>query len=193
MFNPDLPPFESLVGSLLIAIPEMEDKRFSQTVIYITHHTQTEGARGIILNQPTDKITCQEILEQLKMPCQEGISFPRVLIGGPDHKMQGFILHTPEVKYAETQKITESVSLTTTQEILGEIALGHQPQKYLVAVGCATWAPSQMEEEIMGNLWLNVPANNTLLFDTPYDQKWTEAMHLLGINPEQFAPRAGKA
>jgi len=193
MFDRELPPFQSLVGSFLIAMPEMEDKRFHHTLIYITHHTQTEGASGLIINQPTDKITCLEILEQLKMPHLGNVIFPKILVGGPDHKMQGFILHTPEVNFPETQKITETVSLTTTQEILGEIAQGHRPDKYLVAVGCASWAPSQMEEEIMGNLWLNTPANNEILFDIPYDQKWGKAMNLLGINPNHFSPKAGKA
>lgn len=193
MFDRELPPFESLVGSFLIAMPEMEDKRFHHTVIYITHHTKEEGASGLIINQPTDKITCQEILEQLKMPHLESVVFPKILVGGPDHRMQGFILHTPEVSYPETQKITEEVSLTTTQEILGQIAQGNRPNKYLVAVGCASWAPSQMEEEIMGNLWLNTPANNEILFDVPFDQKWEKAMNLLGIVPDCFAPKAGKA
>lgn len=193
MFHQELPPFKSFVGQLLIAMPEMEDKRFHHTVIYITHHSQTEGASGLIINQPTDKMTCQEILDQLKMPYKEDIVFPKVLIGGPDHRMQGFILHTPEVQYPETQKITDTISLTTTQEILGQIAQGNRPQKYQVAVGCASWAPSQMEEEIMGNLWLSVSATNDILFDEPYDKRWEKAMQLLGIYPAHFAPKAGKA
>ncbi len=193
MFNPELPPFESLVGHLLIAMPESEDKRFHHAVVYITHHSKDQGAKGLIINQPTDKITCQEILEQLQMPFKEEVVFPKILIGGPDHRMQGFILHTPEVSYPETEKITDSISLTSTQEILGQIAQGKQPAKYQVAVGCASWAPSQMEEEIMGNLWLNVPATDEILFDEPYDTRWEKAMRLLGICPEHFAPKAGKA
>ena len=189
----ELPPFESMKGSLLVAMPQIEDIHFQKTVIYLTHHSQTDGARGIIINKPTNRITCSEILDQLKMPTTENVDFPPVLIGGPDHRLQGFILHTPEVSYPETQKITDDIFLTTTQEILGEIALGHRPEKYLVAVGCATWAPSQMEEEIMGNLWLSVPANKEILFDIPYDQKWEKAVSLLGFSVHQFAPKAGKA
>lgn len=193
MFSRELPPFKSMVGSLLIAMPEIQDGHFNRSVVYLTHHTQTEGARGIIINKPTDKIGCQEILDQLKMPVMDDVSFPPVLIGGPDHRMQGFILHTPELYYQETQKIAEGVCLTTTQEILGEIAMGHRPSKYLVAVGCATWAPSQMEEEIMGNLWLTTSATQEILFDTPHNQKWEKAIGLLGFSSNLFAPKAGKA
>ena len=193
MADRKLPPFESMKGSLLVAMPQMEDPHFRHSVIYLTHHNQSEGARGIVINKPTTRITCQEILEQLKMPAVDGYSFPPVLIGGPDHRLQGFILHTPEVSYSETQKITDEICLTTTQEILGEIALGHRPNKYLVAIGCATWAPSQMEEEIMGNLWLSVPANKEILFEVPYEKKWEKAISLLGFLANQFAPKAGKA
>ena len=189
----ELSDFESMAGSLLIAMPQMEDIHFQHAVVYLTHHTKENGTRGIIINKPTDKITCQEILEQLKMPAAENCSFPPVLIGGADHRLQGFILHTPEVFYPETQKITDDICLTTTQEILGEIALGHRPDKYLVAIGCTNWAPSQMEEEIMGNLWLSVPCNKEILFDTPYEKKWEKAISLLGFSANQFSPKAGKA
>lgn len=189
----ELPPFESMTGSLLVAMPQIEDPHFQRAVVYLTHHNRTDGARGIIINKPTDRISCQEILEQLKMPVTENCSFPSVLIGGPDHRLQGFILHTPEVFYQETQKITDDICLTTTQEILGEIALGHRPNKFLVAIGCASWAPSQMEEEIMGNLWLSVPCNKEILFDTPYEKKWEKAISLLGFSANQFSPKAGKA
>lgn len=193
MGNQTLHPFESMKGSLLVAMPQMEDPHFQRAVVYLTHHSQTEGARGIVINKPTNRITCQEILEQLKMPVTESADFPPVLIGGPDHRLQGFILHTPEVFYQETQKITDDICLTTTQEILGEIALGHKPNQFLVAIGCATWAPSQMEEEIMGNLWLSVPANKEIIFETPHEQKWEKAISLLGFSVHQFAPKAGKA
>ena len=189
----ELPPFESMKGTLLVAMPQMEDPSFRHAVVYLTHHTQAEGARGIVVNKPTNRITCQEILDQLKMPVTENTDFPSVLIGGPDHRLQGFILHTPEVCYQETQKITDDICLTTTQEILGEIALGHKPNQYLVAIGCATWAPSQMEEEMMGNLWLSVPANQEILFEIPYEKKWEKAISLLGFSANQFAPKAGKA
>ena len=91
------------------------------------------------------------------------------------------------------EKITNDICLTTTQEILGEIALGHKPNHFLVAIGCATWSPSQLEEEIMGNLWLPVPASMEIIFETPYEKKWEKAISSLGFSTNQFAPRAGKA
>lgn len=193
MFTRNLPPFTSLAGSLLIAMPDIEDKRFNRAVIYVTQHTENEGARGLIINKPLAKISCQDILAQLHIVYDENVHFPPILEGGPDRKMQGFILHTPDSFYPETLAVTNEVNLTSTQEILADIAVGKSPQNYLLAVGCATWSPSQMEEEIMGNIWLTAPANTDILFHTPYEERWEKALGILKINPDLFSARAGKA
>ena len=193
MFTRHLPPFVSLAGSFLIAMPNVEDKRFQHAVIYITQHTENEGASGLTINKPLSKISCQDILAQLHIKYDTNVFFPPVLEGGPDHKMQGFILHTPDIFYPETIPITNEVHLTATQEILTDIAAKKAPQSYLMAVGCVTWAPGQMEEEIMGNIWLTVPANSEILFHTPYEERWEKALGLLGVNPDLFSARAGKA
>ena len=193
MFTRNLPPFSSLAGSFLIAMPNIEDKRFQKAVVYIAQHTENEGANGLIINKPIPKISCEDILTQLRIKYDEKVHFPPVLDGGPDRKMQGFILHTPDVFYPETVAITNEVHLTATQEILTDIALGKAPQNYLITVGCCTWSPSQMEEEIMGNVWLTAPANLDILFHTPYEERWDKALRQLGIIPENFSVRAGKA
>ena len=193
MFTRHLPPFTSFAGSFLVAMPNIEDKRFQHSVIYVTQHTENEGASGLIINKPISRISCQDILTQLRIKYDEKVCFPPVLDGGPDRKMQGFIVHTPDVFYPETIPVTNEVHLTATQEILVDIAQGKSPQNYLLAVGCCTWSPSQMEEEIMGNIWLTIPANTDILFYTPYEERWEKSLKLLGIMPELFSSRAGKA
>ena len=193
MFTRQLPPFTSLAGSFLVAMPDIEDRFFEKAVVYITQHTENEGARGLVINKPMPKISCQDVLAQLKIPYDSSVAFPPILNGGPDRKMHGFILHTPDSFYPETQAVTNQVHLTATQEILSDIAVGKAPRDYLLAVGCCTWSPSQMEEEIMGNIWLTVPANMDILFHTPCEERWEKTLSLLGIIPETFSSRAGKA
>ena len=188
-----LPPFNSLAGSLLIAMPDIEDRRFQHAVIYITHHTEKEGASGVIINKPFSRISCQDILSQLRIQYDKATYFPPVLDGGPDRKIQGFILHSPDVFYPETTAITNEVHLTATQEILTDIAAGKAPKNYVLAVGCCTWIPSQMEEEIMGNIWLTASASPEILFHTPYEERWEKSLKSLGINSAFFSARSGKA
>ena len=193
MFVRQLPPFSSLAGSLLLAMPDIEDQRFEKAVVYITQHTENEGATGLVINKPMPQISCRDILSQLKIPCDNHMTFPLVVNGGPDRKVQGFILHTSDCFYPETLAVTNEVHLTSTQEILTDIANGKSPKDYLLAVGCCTWSPSQMEEEIMGNIWLTAPATTDILFHVPYEERWEQALSLLGIRSESFAARAGKA
>jgi putative transcriptional regulator len=44
-----------LDGQMLIAMPAMSDERFARTVIYVCAHS-TEGAMGIVVNQPAQNI-----------------------------------------------------------------------------------------------------------------------------------------
>ena len=53
-----------LDGQMLIAMPSMGDERFARSVIYVCAHS-TEGAMGIIVNQPAGNISFPDLLVQL--------------------------------------------------------------------------------------------------------------------------------
>ena len=50
-----------LDGQMLIAMPSMGDDRFARSVIYVCAHS-TEGAMGIIVNQPAAHISFSDLL-----------------------------------------------------------------------------------------------------------------------------------
>ena len=53
-----------LDGQFLIAMPGMQDTRFSRTVIYVCAHS-ADGAMGIMINQLAPQITFRDLLVQL--------------------------------------------------------------------------------------------------------------------------------
>src|SRR5436305_10456479 len=53
-----------LDGQMLIAMPTMGDERFERSVIYVCAHS-TEGAMGIVINQPAANISFPDLLVQL--------------------------------------------------------------------------------------------------------------------------------
>src|SRR5437773_7344175 len=53
-----------LDGQMLIAMPSMGDDRFARSVIYVCAHS-SEGAMGIIVNQPAPHISFPDLLVQL--------------------------------------------------------------------------------------------------------------------------------
>ena len=65
-----------LDGQMLIAMPAMHDERFARSLIYVCAHS-TEGAMGIIVNQPAANINFPELLVQLEViPAGERIQLP---------------------------------------------------------------------------------------------------------------------
>ena len=63
----------------------------------------------------------------------------------------------------------------------------------LVALGYAGWEAGQLEQEIRQNAWLTVPASSNLVFDTPYEQRWSAAAESIGIDPASLSLHAGNA
>ena len=65
-----------LDGQMLIAMPSMGDERFSRSVIYVCAHS-TEGAMGIVVNQPAANISFPDLLVQLDViPAADVIQLP---------------------------------------------------------------------------------------------------------------------
>jgi putative transcriptional regulator len=62
--------------------------------------------------------------------------------------------------------------------VLRDIGLGKGPSKSLIAFGYAGWAPSQLENEIAHGVWVMVPEDPALVFDTDRAEVWTEALAL---------------
>ena len=64
--KPESPGNMSLTGQILIAMPQMGDPRFSQSVIFLCAHTK-DGAMGIIVNRPLNKPDFGDLLKQLEI------------------------------------------------------------------------------------------------------------------------------
>src|SRR5713226_9459695 len=151
-----------LDGQMLIAMPSMKDERFARTLIYICAHS-SEGAMGIVVNQPASNIKFPDLLVQLdvisdtdliQLPASAGTV--QVLKGGPVEPGRGFVLHSSDYFIENsTLPIDEHVCLTATLEILKAIAVGTGPQNAMLALGYAGWAPGQLETEIQSNGWLH--------------------------------------
>ncbi len=92
-----------------------------------------------------------------------------------------------------TLPINEGVCLTATIDILKAIAKGSGPDKAILALGYAGWAPGQLEHEIQTNGWLNCPADPDIIFDGDLESKYGRALDSLGIDPSHLVGAAGRA
>jgi putative transcriptional regulator len=186
-----LPP-SFLVGQLLVAMPQMEDQRFSRSVIYVCAHS-AEGAMGLVVNKVLESLSFPDLLEQLEIPTGPRMQQIRVHFGGPVESGRGFVLHSDDYRHDGTLMVRGGFALTATVDILKALAEGAGPRQSLLALGYAGWGPGQLESEMTANGWLTVPADPALVFDPPIDEKWTRAMGKLGINPSLLSGEAGHA
>ncbi len=187
-----------LDGQMLIAMPAMGDERFARAVIYVCAHS-TEGAMGIIVNQPAPNINFPDLLVQLEViPAAERIQLPntagavKVLKGGPVETGRGFVLHSADFFIENsTLPIDEGICLTATLDILKAIATGGGPVSAILALGYAGWAPGQLETEIQQNGWLHCAADKELIFGTDTGGKYEKALRKIGIDLGQLSSEAG--
>lgn len=191
---------DSLKGQFLVAMPEMGDDRFRDTVIYLVGHGD-EGAMGLVVNQSLDDMRFADILEELQIGDKEDIiRLPEdirereVLRGGPVQRSRGFVLHSPDYfREGNSYSVTDEICLTATLDVLKAIAFKRSPSDALFALGYCGWSPGQLEGEIRGNGWLTVPFTRDLLFGTPIAQRYDAALARLGITRASLSSLSGHA
>ena len=189
-----------LEGKMLIAMPSMDDERFERTLIYLCVHNG-DGAMGIVVNKPAPNITMPELLDQLSihLPSEEPTYSPQamacpILVGGPVESARGFVLHSQDYYSEEsTLPVDSDIGLTANVEILRAIANGRGPDRALLALGYAGWAPGQLEAEIQANGWLHCDPDPELLFGPNLDAKYHTALAKLGVRISELSMEAGHA
>lgn len=182
-----------LSRQFLLAMPGRVTGDLANTVIYVCEHTG-DGALGLVINRPTD-ITVGDLLKRIDLDAsvQGGsIQNEKVYFGGPVQTDRGFVLHSPVGGYTSTIELGD-VALTTSRDVLQDVAKGEGPTKILVTLGYAGWGAGQLENEMSQNAWINVEASSDILFDVPAENRYQVALSSLGIDPIMLAGEAGHA
>jgi putative transcriptional regulator len=181
-----------LTNQLLIAMPSMGDPNFAQVVALVCDHS-ARGALGLILNKPLP-MRMGEIFEQLEIELTPGPFRERhVLRGGPMQTDRGFVVHRAGGEWDSTLKVSDTLHVTTSRDILAAMARGQGPDDALVALGYAGWDGGQLEDEIRANAWLNAPVESGIIFDLPFESRWHAAGRLLGVELSRISPISGNA
>ena len=186
------PKADYLTGQLLIAMPGMRDSRFARSVVYVCAHSE-DGALGLVVNRLVGAITFSDLLTQLGIEELNLKEQMRVHFGGPVEEGRGFVLHCGDYNQDSTLQVNDQVGLTATIDILRDIAEGSGPRRRLLALGYAGWSPGQLDSEIQANGWLNVDADEELIFDSDLDNKWERSIAKLGIDISMLSDEAGHA
>src|SRR5207249_6267998 len=167
----DEPPRRSLVGSLLVAHPNMLDPNFRRTVLFISAHDPTEGALGLIINRPLDRHVADLVTETPPA----GLADVPVFLGGPVGKTQ-LMFAAFEWQKGEGLKLNHEIAFGGTSAGLG--------QKASVAtcafVGYAGWGAGQLEAEMKQKAWLVQKPSPSLVRLDRLPKLWFDIMNSLG-------------
>ncbi len=179
-----------LNNQFIIAMPGLTAPDFSHTVSYLCQHNE-EGALGIIINRPAN-MNLGEVFKQMDITVTSSVASEKmVFAGGPVQQDRGFVLHTNYGNWDVSIKVSDTITLTTSRDIIEAIAVDTGPDDYLVALGYAGWGRGQIEEEILHNSWLNTPYCQSILFDSPINQRWQQAAKEIGIDINLLTLQAG--
>jgi len=165
----------TLTGQLLVAAPEIGDPRFAHTVILIVRHDET-GAFGIVINHPVEERSFASLLDAIGDDSKGIEGSVRIFSGGPVQPEIGFVVHSADYHREDTVDVDGKVAMTSSSEILRDLAHKQGPKQSLVAFGYAGWAPGQLEAELERRDWFTISEDPKLVFDEDREKVWDLAM-----------------
>jgi len=192
-------PTDDLAPGMLLAAPSLRDPNFMHSVVLLGR-SGDDGALGWVVNG-RELMSVRELLtsSELIPPGTEIPDSPAfasaVRLGGPVAPAAGWLVYRrqPEPLPGE---ITVGADIGVTGEMAAFSALmeGKGPTDFRMLLGCAGWAPGQLEAEISAGSWLPAPVEAVLVMDSQAAFVWDEAYHLtVGTEPAAFSRHRGKA
>ena len=161
---------QNFTGQFLVAHPNMLDPNFRRSVLYISSHSETDGALGLIINRPLDK----QVSELVTDPTPAGLADVPVFLGGP--------VGTNQLMFASFDwEGRDSLSLNQNVAIDEAHQLAEQDRGTIRAfVGYAGWIAGQLENELHQNAWILRKPDRAALVPERLPRLWFEIMRSLG-------------
>lgn len=183
----------NLKNHFLLASPHLQDDALSQSLIYICRHDK-QGTFGLMINRPIYYTNIAQLFEELDVPVTVPDLHKKLpLKGGTVNPEVGFVLHTGQPVWSSSIVVSENVCMTTSRDILQGIASGQGVTYFEICLGYSGWTTGQLEQEVEQGDWLVVPADMTILFDTPVEQRWQTAVDKLGVDFDKLSWEIGHA
>ncbi len=181
-----------LTGKCLVSMPGLNDDSFKNALVFVCSHNK-DGAMGFVVNKKIKEFSFNDLANQLPITSANPIVPIDLYQGGPMDKIRGFVLHTTDYMKGDSIAIGEGIAVSSSIDILTDIAFGNGPKDNLIALGYASWSPNQLEQEIIANSWLVVPATPELVFKTKDEDKWQAALASIGVDVNRLCGLPGRA
>ena len=181
----------SLKNHLLMAMPGLQDPHFAHSVTFICEHDES-GCLGLVINKPLD-MDLDELFSLMEIESEHLHSHQRLHYGGPVQPDSGLILHDGGLRWNNTLQVGDGLYLTSSKDVLEDMARGQGPDHSLVTLGYAGWGAGQLEQELAENAWLTTLAWPGIIFDTAAEDCYRKVLDHMGIDPAALASEGGQA
>ena len=162
-------------GVLLVASPSLEDPNFRQAVVLVVEHGP-EGTVGLILNRATNVLLSKALPD---ITVLKGTSY-RLFAGGPVEPTRFLLLFRLKEPPADGRLVFDGVYLGRTPKALERIMTQAKPtETFRAFAGFATWAPRQLEAEMLLGAWGILPPDSSGIFDKDPATLWQDCLSRL--------------
>lgn len=165
-------------GTLLVAAPQLLDRNFRRTVVYVIHH-RAEGTLGVVLNRPSE-VTVGEVLPKWGEHASEPQS---LFVGGPVEQRTAICLAALRAG-EDTRTVSGMVGVRGP---VGLVDLDGDPADLVPKArglrffaGYAGWEPGQLAGEIERGDWIVVPALPDDVIADPGAELWGRVLRRQG-------------
>jgi putative transcriptional regulator len=190
---------DDLAPGLLLAAPRLHDPNFEKTVVLLGRSGE-EGALGWVINgrelMPVQELFATSGLVPAGVVVPTGGAFALgARVGGPVSPAAGWLLYRRGAEpVAGELEVGPEIGVTGELSVFNDLLAGSGPRDFRLVLGCAGWAPGQLEHEIGAGAWLPASVDSALLFDMPLDEIWDEAYRRsVGAEPAAFTGERGRA
>jgi putative transcriptional regulator len=108
----------------------------------------------------------------------------------------GLVLYLIEpgmADYEPQSDVVPGLRVSSSMDLLRDIAKGKGPRTFALFLGRASWAPGQLEQELAQGVWLPTATDTALLFRDDAEGIWRQALESIGADPAIVASTAGEA
>jgi putative transcriptional regulator len=191
----------NVTSFFLVAIPDLPDPMFQQTVILMLPPTQLPLVAGVVINKPTT-IPLPKLF-----PRAPALRNPvNAYFGGPVEITEPSLVVRAAEPSGNVTRLFDDVYVSTDPGSIAKLLKDEpQPAKNLrVFFGRAQWTLDQLHAEILAGAWYVIPAKADLVFSSDPGRVWkllVERAHLHEVadisaqvsNPRTLPYRKGQS
>jgi putative transcriptional regulator len=175
---------KTLAPGFLIAVPQLTDPNFKQSVVLLLQQSD-DGALGLVINRESP-IFLRDLCKDHEIS-YAGDPAKRVRVGGPVQPEQGLVLYDGDLDDPEGRAVLDGLQVSASTKTLQHLCEDTKIRFHCFS-GYAGWAPGQLEQEINDGSWIVAPVDPSLVLDTPPDALWLASLAAIGIDPALIVP-----